>query len=222
MPGQTEVTSCAIILTIDLAASFHGVRSDALLAIAINESDLRPHIKGDNGHAFGLFQINTRHHRLPCRTVACQSFFAARLFSSFIRESKTLGGAIRRWNYNRVGYVGRVMQRLPKARKLLKACRAKENAMVTKENVAAAIIDFKGGTPDTIMISKAENFSYKTSHMLGLTLRRHVHQKDGTFELTCTKPAPVVVKAPVKAPEPVKAPKKAKKWGGFTKGDSDC
>lgn len=117
------MNACPILLTIKLAAQFNNVPADVLVSIAMHESRLRPHVRGDGGKSYGLFQININLHRLRCRSITCQSFFGAQLLRHFVDRSRNMRQAVQRWNWRSRGYARRVLARRRKAKNLLQRCR---------------------------------------------------------------------------------------------------
>lgn len=69
-----------------------------LAAIAKVESDYRPHVKGDGGDSFGLYQIQRKHWGSVGSTIEQQTDKAEAIFSTLRGRSDTNGEAIRRWN----------------------------------------------------------------------------------------------------------------------------
>jgi hypothetical protein len=68
-----------------------------MAAIAKVESDYRPHIIGDGGDSYGMFQINRRFHKWPNDGLECQLNASERILNPLIVQYGLTEG-IRRYN----------------------------------------------------------------------------------------------------------------------------
>ena len=114
--------ACAVVLAASLAAHQHHVPTDVLVAIAYHESRLRPTARGDDGKSWGPWQINTAVHRLQCRSLRCQSDYAARMLRRNMGRTRTLGGAVQLWNSRNRGYALRVLAKRAKVWQIIRRC----------------------------------------------------------------------------------------------------
>jgi predicted nucleic acid-binding Zn ribbon protein len=114
---------CLVVNIAVSAANKHGIPKDVFIAIAIHESRMNAHARGDRGKSIGPWQINTAAHKLSCRSLKCQARFAAKMLKRLIRKRRRVSKAVQGWNQRSRGYSRRVRRKKRQARKMIKDCR---------------------------------------------------------------------------------------------------